>query len=101
MKAIAVEAYLKIICEDGHNKVVFAMGKAKLGQVPEFNIPWLELSRTFYTDSKVVLGYINKQNKRFMYMQTIVYRESSSLPYKTNGDMSWQSTIPLIMVLGL
>lgn len=81
VKAIAAEAYLKVIHEDGHNKVGLTIGKAKRTP-PEFTIPQLELCRMFYIDSKEVLGYINNQNKRFhVYPNNRVQRiKRSSLP---------------------
>lgn len=104
VKAIAAVAYLKVTHEDGHNEVGFVLGKAKLAPVPELTIPRLglcaavlavELSElvteeldmrvnrtTFYTDSKVVLGYINNQTRRFyVYVNNRVQRiKQSSLP---------------------
>lgn len=82
-KAIAAVAYLRTLHEDGNSQLGFVMGKAapKHGQT----IPRLELCAavlgveiyetildefelrkvTFFTDSKVVLGYINNETKRF------------------------------------
>lgn len=104
VKAIAAVAYLKVTHEDRHSEVGFVMGKAKLAPVPEPTIPRLELcaavlavemselltvelnvkidKTTFYTDSKVVLGYINNQNRRFhVYVNNRVQRiKQSSLP---------------------
>ncbi|XP_076849293.1 uncharacterized protein LOC143497287 [Brachyhypopomus gauderio] len=97
VKAIAAVAYLKVTREDGHNEVGFVMGKAKLAPVPELTIPRLELCAavlavemsevlkeelkieidrtTFYTDSKVVLGYISNQTRRFhVYVNNRVQR---------------------------
>lgn len=69
------------------NRVSFVMGKVKLVPLPEHTIPRLELCAavlavevadlissetdidldtiTFYTDSKVVLGYIHNQTRPF------------------------------------
>lgn len=82
-KGIAAVAYLRTLHEDGNSQLGFVMGKAapKHGQT----IPRLELCAavlgveiyetildefelrkvTFFTDSKVVLGYINNETKRF------------------------------------
>ncbi len=102
--AIAAAAYLKVTHGDGHSEVGFIMGKAKLAPVPELTIPRLELCAvvlavelselqteeldtkidrtTFYTDSKVVLGYIHNQHRRFqVYVNNHVQRiKQSSLP---------------------
>nr|XP_024655484.1 uncharacterized protein LOC101465727 [Maylandia zebra] len=86
-KAIAAVAYLKVTDAEGHSQVGFVMGKAKLAPRPDQTIPRLELSAavlaveladlisdeldckldhtTFYTDSKVVLGYIYNESRRF------------------------------------
>lgn len=80
-KAIAAAAYLRVTHGDGHSEVGFIMDKAKLAPVPELTIPRQELcatvlavemsellteeldmkidKTTFYTDSKMVLGYIS------------------------------------------
>lgn len=96
-KAIAAVAYLKVTDENGHSKVGFVLGKAKLAPVKETTIPRLELcaavlaveiaetvvssmdshmnSGTFYSDSKVVLGYINNEQRRFyVYVSNRVQR---------------------------
>lgn len=101
MKAIAAVAYLRVTHEDEHNEVGFVMGKAKLAPVSELTIPRLELcaavltvemsellteelkiktDRTmFYIDSKVVLGYINNQNRRFhVYVNNRIQRIKQS-----------------------
>lgn len=104
VRAIAVAAYLKVTHGDGHTEVGFIMGKAKLAPAPELTIPRLELcaavlavelsellteeidmkihKTTFYTDIKVVLGYINNQHRRFhVYVNNRVQRiKQSSLP---------------------
>ncbi|XP_055017008.1 uncharacterized protein LOC129411104 [Boleophthalmus pectinirostris] len=104
VKAIAAVAYLKVTHGDGHNEVGFVMGKAKLAPMPELTIPRLELCAavlavemseplndelkvkidkiTFFTDSKVVLGYIHNKNRRFhVYVNNRVQRiKQSSLP---------------------
>ncbi|KAI4894756.1 hypothetical protein NFI96_009065 [Prochilodus magdalenae] len=86
-KAIGAVAYLKAIQKDGKVEVGFIMGKAKLAPLSEPTIPRLELCAAvlaeemadllqdeldlhceavhFYTDSKVVLGYICNESKRF------------------------------------
>jgi len=87
VKAISAVAYLRVTDHDGHTEVGFIFGKAKLAPQPELTIPRLELcgavlateiaevileeidlrpdSIRFFTDSKVVLGYIHNQSKRF------------------------------------
>ncbi len=86
-KAIGAVAYIRAVQEDGHIEVSFVMGKAKLAPLSEPTIPRLELCAAvlgaemadliqdeidlkldaicFYTDSKVVLGYICNESKRF------------------------------------
>ncbi|XP_051797872.1 uncharacterized protein LOC127531791 [Acanthochromis polyacanthus] len=104
VKAIAAVAYLRVTHEDNHNEVGFVMGKAKLAPMPELTVPRLELcaavlavemsellreelklkidKTSFYTDSKVVLGYIHNQHRRFhVYVNNRVQRiKQSSLP---------------------
>lgn len=79
-------AYLKVIDGEGKCHVGFIMGKAKLAPMLVHTVPRLELgaalaveiaelvvseldidpnSLKFYTDSKVVLGYIYNETKRF------------------------------------
>ncbi|MES9882937.1 MAG: hypothetical protein ABW185_18875 [Sedimenticola sp.] len=86
-QAIAAVAYLKTTSPDGAEHVGYIMGKAKVAPKHGHTIPRLELcaavlaaelSETildhmgieadlvrFYTDSKVVLGYINNRTRRF------------------------------------
>lgn len=96
-KAIAAVAYLKVTDSAGNNQVGFVMGKAKLTPRPEQTIPRLELSAavlaveladlisaeldlqldatTFHSDSKVVLGYIFNETRRFyVYVSNRVLR---------------------------
>lgn len=49
VRAIAVAAYLKVTHGDGHSKVGFIVGKAKLAPVPELSIPRLELCTAVLT----------------------------------------------------
>lgn len=87
MKAICAVSYLKVTTGDGKTEVGFALGKARLAPQPELTVPRLELcaavmavemaeviceeidhpidKTSFYTDSKVVLGYIHNQSRRF------------------------------------
>ncbi|KAI4904869.1 hypothetical protein NFI96_011570, partial [Prochilodus magdalenae] len=87
VKAIAAVAYIKVIDSEGKCYVGFVFGKAKLAPPAAHTIPRLELgvavlavevvwliqnelditldALQFYTDSKVVLGYIHKQTRRF------------------------------------
>ncbi|XP_040077158.1 uncharacterized protein LOC120849101 [Ixodes scapularis] len=86
-KVVAAVAYLRTTDSDGTCHVGFIMSKAKLAPRPEHTIPRLELRGAvlavelaelfqkeidtqldvvhFYTDSKVVLGYIHNQTRRF------------------------------------
>ena len=87
MKAIAAVAYLRVTNNNETSQVGFIMGKAKVTPRIEQSIPRLELcatvlavklaelvtsvidtqidDTTFYTDSKVVLGYIHNETRRF------------------------------------
>ena len=84
---IAAVSYLLTYYEDGNCDIGFAMGKAKVAPVRGHTIPRLELCAAvlasemtetvkenldiklhtvkYYTDSKVVLGYIHNQSRRF------------------------------------
>ncbi|KAL0153706.1 hypothetical protein M9458_050984 [Cirrhinus mrigala] len=96
-KAITAVAYLKLSYPERGNRVSFVMGKVKLAPLPEHTIPRLELCAavlavevadlissemdmdldaiTFYTDSKVVLGYIHNRTRRFyVYVNNRVLR---------------------------
>ncbi|MGH0125412.1 UNVERIFIED_CONTAM: hypothetical protein FKN15_068962 [Acipenser sinensis] len=96
-KAIAAVAYLKIIGDKRDCHTGFIQGKTKLAPRPEHTIPRLELcaavlavelaelitseidmelnATNFYTDSKVVLGYINNETRRFyVYVNNRVLR---------------------------
>ncbi len=86
-KAIAAVAYLRVIDGDGSCEVGFVLGKAKLAPLSAHTIPRLELGAAvlavevaeliqnelditpnaveFYSDSKVVLGYIHNETRRF------------------------------------
>ncbi|XP_032416936.1 uncharacterized protein LOC116718815 [Xiphophorus hellerii] len=86
-KAIAAVAYVKISDAEGKSELGFMFGKAKLAPQKEVTIPRLELcaavlaieiadmiaeeidvpfhSTKFFTDSKVVLGYIQNESRRF------------------------------------
>lgn len=86
-QAIAAVAYLKVIQLDGTVHISFVMGKAKLAPAHATTIPRLELCSavlaveladliqeeqvvkldlvSYYSDSKVVLGYIANQTRRF------------------------------------
>lgn len=95
--AIAAVAYLQVTDSNGSRHTGFVMGKAKLAPRPEHTIPRLELcaavlavelaelihseldlkldNTLFYTDSKVVLGYIYNETRRFyVYVNNRVQR---------------------------
>ncbi|KAJ8364608.1 hypothetical protein SKAU_G00134390 [Synaphobranchus kaupii] len=87
VKAISAVAYFKITNQDNQCDVGFVFGKSKLAPVRETTIPRLELcaavlaveiaefvvsemhlkidSVTFFTDSRIVLGYIYNETRRF------------------------------------
>ena len=84
-QAIAAVAYLRVLDKDGTIHVGFVMGKAKLAPTHGHSLPRLELCAAvlgveiggviqdtlgitcsrYYTDSKVVLGYIYNNSRRF------------------------------------
>ncbi|TKS64953.1 hypothetical protein D9C73_027745 [Collichthys lucidus] len=85
--AIAAVAYLRALDSQGRWHVGFVMGKSKLAPYPMHTIPRLELSAAvlavelaeviqseidielqavkFFTDSRIVLGYIHNSSRRF------------------------------------
>nr|XP_055025104.1 uncharacterized protein LOC129414995 [Misgurnus anguillicaudatus] len=87
VKSVAAVAYLRLFDQDGSCHVSFVLGKAKLAPRPELTIPRLELCAavlavdiaefitaeldiqlddiSYFTDSKVVLGYIYNEKRRF------------------------------------
>ncbi|KAL1259106.1 hypothetical protein QQF64_009683 [Cirrhinus molitorella] len=97
VKTISAVAYLRVESKDGLREVGFVLGKSRLAPSPDLTIPRLELcaavmaveiaeviseeiemefnSISFYTDSKVVLGYIHNQSRRFnIYVNNRVQR---------------------------
>ncbi|XP_058881751.1 uncharacterized protein LOC131737334 [Acipenser ruthenus] len=97
VKAIAAVAYLRVMDHEGVWHVGFILGRAKLAPQSVHTIPRLELGAAvlavevaelivcemdielgaveFYTDSKVVLGYICNQTRRFyVYVSNRVQR---------------------------
>lgn len=99
--AIGAVAYLRTIDNEGAYHIGFVMGKSKLAPRPAHTVPRLELcaavlavemfelirdeldikvdSVTFYTDSRIVLGYIHNSSKRFyMYVANRVTRIRTS-----------------------
>ncbi|CAB4006039.1 hypothetical protein AWC38_SpisGene6700, partial [Paramuricea clavata] len=96
-EAIAAVSYIKVVLKDGQAQVSFVFGKAKLAPSHATTIPRLELcaavlgveitvlvieelavkphSVTYYTDSKVTLGYILSETRRFyVYVSNRVQR---------------------------
>lgn len=90
-------AYIKVTSHQEQTEIGFVFGKAKLAPQPGLTIPRLELCAavlaveiaemvvtemdttfdnvTYYTDSKVVLGYIHNQTRRFyIYVHNRVQR---------------------------
>lgn len=96
-KIIAAVAYLKTVDSNGNCHAGFITGKARLAPLPELSIPRLELCAAvlsvnmmetiiaeiavrfdeinLYTDSRVVLGYICNEKRRFhVYVSNRVQR---------------------------
>lgn len=102
--AVSAVAYRKTIDKTGHIHTGFIMGKSKLAPHPPHTIPRLELCAavlaveladliqdeldtnivkvTFFTDSRIVLGYIHNTSRRFyVYVTNRVARiRKSTLP---------------------
>lgn len=97
MKAISAVAYLRAFDQKGNTEVGFILGKARLAPKPNLSVPRLELCAAvlaveiseliteeinlkpdrirFYTDSRVVLGYIYNESRRFhVYVSNRVLR---------------------------
>ncbi|XP_074518426.1 uncharacterized protein LOC141784488 [Halichoeres trimaculatus] len=95
--AIGAVAYLRAMDSEGQTHVGFVMGKSKLAPRPAHTVPRLELCAAvlavelydlirdeldieldavkFFTDSKIVLGYIHNTSRRFyMYVSNRVTR---------------------------
>lgn len=108
VKAIAAVGYLKVTDQHGHTDVNFLFGKAKLAPQPDITVPRLELCAAvlaveiaeliveemdmtfdhiwYYTDSKVVLGYIYNQTQRFyVYVNNRIQRI-----HKSNSPAQWR-----------
>ena len=86
-EAISAVAYLRIVDPEGNSQIGFVQGKSKLAPSHGHTIPRLELCAAviatelaafvqkhlnitaehtyYYTDSQVVLGYINNKSRRF------------------------------------
>lgn len=107
-KAISAVVYLRTISNSGDVHVGFVIGKSKIAPLQTTTIPRLELcaavlgtelaqtvfkhldiepdAATYYTDSKVVLGYLNNQTRRFYnYVSNrvaVIHRRSKPLQWK-------------------
>lgn len=117
--AIAAVAYLKTVIADGQWEVGFVIEKSKLSPQPEPTIPCLELCGAvlavemselileeldhkpnavkFYCDSRVVLGYISNDSKRFyVYVHNRVHRiRQSTSPEQWHYVISEQNPADL------
>ena len=103
-EVIGAVSYLKSVQDDGHIQVSFVLGKAKLAPAHATTTPRLELCAAvlgveaaelvieeldlelqaivYYSDSRVVLGYISNETRRFyVYVSNRVQRiRRSTLP---------------------
>ena len=118
-KAIAAVSYLKVFYQDGSAKTGFVLGKAKVAPVSGHTIPRLEpctavlaidisqiaiehMDMTFdsvkyFTDSRVVLGYIHNDKRRFfLCMYQTELTEFVVLASQSNGNL-YQRTSTLLM----
>ncbi len=104
---------------DRNNLIGFVMGKAKLAPRPEHTVPRLELCAaalaveladlisaeldlqldaiTYYSDSKVVLGYICNETRHFYVYVSNRYNVSEGPPIQISGDMCQQTRTRQIM----
>ncbi|VDI78170.1 Hypothetical predicted protein [Mytilus galloprovincialis] len=119
-KAIAAVAYLRTTDSSGEPNIGFILGKAKVVPTSGHTIPRLKLSAAvlavemtqtimdnldlhidtvkFYTDSKVVLGYISNETRRFfIYVANRVEKISQ---VQVNGIMYQLTIIPQIREQG-
>ncbi len=123
VRAIAAVAYLHVISEEGACHTGFVLGKAKLAPQAAHTIPRLELGAAvlaaelaetimdeldfsldaveFYTDSRVVLGYINNQTRRFYVYVATECSVSGRCQAQHSGIISLRSitlqTTPLVL----
>ncbi|KAJ8364972.1 hypothetical protein SKAU_G00138030 [Synaphobranchus kaupii] len=119
-KAIGAVAYLRSLDDEGQINVGFVFGKAKLTPRPELTIPRLELCGAvlavemaeliqdemdleldavkFYCDSKVVLGYISNESKRFfIYLSSTMWFTGPPFLHKPDlADHTAQESFSLI-----
>lgn len=102
VKAISAVSYLKVTSTDGTTELGFVLGKARLAPQPELTVPRLELcaavmaieipediseeidhtldSISFYTDSKVILGYTHNQSRCFYVNNRVQRIRQSTTP---------------------
>ncbi|KAK7885901.1 hypothetical protein WMY93_025522 [Mugilogobius chulae] len=115
VRAISAVAYLRVTHDDDHHEVGFVLGKAKLAPQPELTIPRLELCAAvlavevaetimqeihlkvdavrFFSDSKVVLGYIHNEKRRFYVLSVTECSTSDKSPSLLSGDLCPQNLI--------
>lgn len=118
--AIAAVAYLQVTDEFGETSLGFLMGKSKLAPLKGHTIPRLELCAAvlatelgeavcdylkipqdrfhYYTDSRIVLGYICNKTRRFVvYVTNRVEKSHTKSRLRLSGLTSHLTKIQLML----
>ena len=97
-------SYLRLVDEQGQVHCSLALGKARVTPLCQVSIPRLELTAAvlkhsniaeyFWSDSKVVLGYIASEARCFMFLCVTEYSKFVTSRKLTNGTTSRPKTTP-------